>query len=62
MGKPTYEILGKKRSIIDVALTNNINQIKDQKSKPHKSTGTDWLQSKHSGEPLYCPNPLHNLP
>ena len=28
-GKPTYEILGKKRSIIDVALTNNISQIKD---------------------------------
>ena len=26
LGKPTYEIMGKKRSIIDVALTNNIRQ------------------------------------
>ena len=26
-GKPTYEIMGKKRSIIDVALTNNIRQV-----------------------------------
>ena len=29
LGKPTYEIPGKKRSIIDVALTNNRSQIKD---------------------------------
>ena len=27
-GKPTYEILGRKRSIIDVGLTNNIRQVK----------------------------------
>ena len=28
-GTPTYEILGKRRSIIDVCLTNALNQIKD---------------------------------
>ena len=28
-GKPTYEIIGKKRSIIDVALTNNIRQVEN---------------------------------
>ena len=33
-GKPTYEILGKKRSIIDMALTNNIRQIKKYEVKP----------------------------
>ena len=33
-GKPTYEIWGKKKLIIDVALTNNIKQIKNFKVMP----------------------------
>ena len=33
-GKPTYEIWGKKKSIIDVALTNNIEQIENFEVKP----------------------------
>ena len=33
-GEPTYEILGKKKSIIDVALANSLNQVKNFKIKP----------------------------
>ena len=34
-GKPTYEILGRKRSIIDVGLTNNLRQVISFEVKPH---------------------------
>ena len=33
-GEPTYEILGKKKSIIDVALANSLNQVKNFKVRP----------------------------
>ena len=34
-GKPTYEIAGKKRSIIDVALTNNMSLVQNFKVMPN---------------------------
>ena len=35
LGTPTYEILGKKRSIIDMCFTNSVSSIVDFKVLPH---------------------------
>ena len=34
LGKPTYEIVGKKRSVIDVALTNNMSRVENFEVMP----------------------------